>query len=312
MKQMNTVFACQEDNKNIHLQMGARRIYSQVKFINHINFFLSVLMPIAIAVGAPIIKRDQLLPGYDLAPYLGCYGIAVLVFNLLTGSCISKMKKKAAVLQEMYDCNVLRIPWSELKAGKQLSNDEVYRASSHYRRKKAYGDFRGWYVNKVYAAPQPLMALLCHGKNIGWDMSQRIVMNRFYKVILALAVVVLIFFGLYTHALLTDFLYYIVFLLPFFRHVIQSFSENRKTVERITRVKDFVEKEIQNLKISGMINEDKLEYIVRSVQDEVFIHRVGSNPAPDLLHYVMRKRNEEVFDDYFESHLSLINIGSHQ
>ncbi|WP_413536388.1 S-4TM family putative pore-forming effector [Rahnella inusitata] len=304
---MNTVFMSQEDEKNIHLQMGARRIYSQFKFINNINFFLSVFMAILIAVFAALIKRYHWYPDYDLAPYLGFYGIAVLVFGLLTGSCISKMKKKAAVLQEMYDCNVLRIPWSELKAGKPLSQDEVFRVSSYHRRKKAYGDFRGWYVKKDYAAPQPLIALLCHGKNIGWDMSQRIVMHRIYLGILIVAVAALVFFGLYMHALLTDFLYYIVFMLPFFRHVIQSSSENRRSMERITRVKEFIEKEIQNLKISGMINEDKLGYIVRSVQDEVFLHRAGSSPAPDILHALMKKRNEEVFDDYFESHLSLIN-----
>lgn len=157
---MNTVFISQEDDKNIHLQMGARRTYSQVKFINHLNFFLSVIMAIGIAVFSAIIKRDQLFPEYDVAPYLGFYGLAVLVFGLLTGSYISRMKKKAAVLQEMYDCNVLRIPWSELKVGKPLSQDEVFRASSHLRRKKAYGDFRGWYVKKDYAALQPLMALL--------------------------------------------------------------------------------------------------------------------------------------------------------
>lgn len=304
---MNTVFISQEDDKNIHLQMGARRTYSQVKFINHINLFLSVVMAIVISVLAVIIKRYQLFPEYDLVPYLGFYGIAVLVFSLLTGSYISRMKKKAAVLQEMYDCNVLRIPWSELKAGKPLSQDEVFRASSHHRRKKSYGDFRGWYVKKDYAAPQPLIALLCHGKNFGWDMSQRIVMNRIYLCVLIVAAASLVFFGLYLHASLTDFLYYIVFMLPFFRHVIQSSAENRRSMERITRVKEFIEKEIQNLKISGMINEDKLRYTVRSVQDEVFLHRVSSNPAPDILHALMKKRNEEVFDDYFESHLSLIN-----
>lgn len=311
MKVMNTVFACQEDKKNIHLQMGARRTYSQAKFINQINFFLSVLMPVAIAIGLPIIKRDNLFPEYNLAPYLGCCGIAVLMFNLLTGSFISKMKKKGAVLQEMYDCNVLRIPWSELKAGKQFSNEDVYRASSHYRRKNAYDDFRGWYVKKAYEASQPLMALLCHGKNIGWDMSQRIVMNRFYKGILALSVVSLIFIGIHTHALLTDFLYYIVFLLPFFRHVIQSFSENRKSMERIMRVKDFIEKEIQNIKFGGIINDDKLGYTVRSIHDEAFLHRASSNPAPNLLHYLMKNRNEEMFDDYFDSHLSLFNLENH-
>jgi hypothetical protein len=264
-------------------------------------------MAIVISIFAAIIKRYQLLPEYDLAPYLGFYGIAVLGFSLLTGGYISRMKKKAAILQEMYDCNVLHIPWSELKAGKPLSQDEVFRASSYHRRKNAYGDFRGWYVKKNYAAPQSLIALLCHGKNFGWDMSQRIVMNRIYLWVLIVAAVALVFFGIYLHVSFTDFLYYIVFMLPFFRHVIQSSVENRRSMERITRVKEFIEKEIQNIKISGMINEDKLGYTVRSVQDEVFLHRISSIPTPDILHILMKKHNEEVFDDYFESHLSLIN-----
>ncbi|WP_250636921.1 S-4TM family putative pore-forming effector [Klebsiella pneumoniae] len=59
-------------------------------------------------------------------------------------------------------------------------------------------------------------------------------------------------------------------------------------------------RKIQNIKISGIINDDILSHDLRSIQDEVYAHRSTSNPVPNCLHRFMRKNNEAIYDDYFE------------
>ncbi|HDK9844737.1 TPA: hypothetical protein PVT00_005440, partial [Klebsiella pneumoniae] len=67
-----------------------------------------------------------------------------------------------------------------------------------------------------------------------------------------------------------------------------------------------IEKKIQNIKISGIINDDILSHDLRSIQDEVYAHRSTSNPVPNCLHRFMRKNNEAIYDDYFEENLKIL------
>lgn len=118
---MSQIFLRQNDSKNIELLMAMRRTYSQVKFVNWVVFFLSVVISVAIVIFTTVIKKMGLFPHLTIAPYLGYYGIIVLVITIIFSTMISSMKKCAATIQEMFDCDVLHIPWSELKVGSRLA-----------------------------------------------------------------------------------------------------------------------------------------------------------------------------------------------
>jgi hypothetical protein len=63
---------------------------------------------------------------------------------------ISSMKKCAATIQEMFDCDVLHIPWSELKVGKPVGRENVFKASRYYKKRNKNDEFINWYLNKDY------------------------------------------------------------------------------------------------------------------------------------------------------------------
>ncbi|MFZ4215704.1 S-4TM family putative pore-forming effector, partial [Pantoea endophytica] len=247
-----------------------------------------------------------LFPNLTIAPYLGYYGIIVLLITIVFSTVISSMKKCAATIQEMFDCDVLHIPWSELKVGKPVGREDIFKSSMYYRKRNKKDELLKWYLNKDYEANENVMALLCHAKNFGWDKSQRDVMSKIYFITMLVSFLILLAYGLWSKSSLEDFLFYIVFTLPFFRHVIMLYVENKKSISRIIRVKDFIEKKIQSIKISGMINNDILSHELRAIQDEVYAHRSTSNPVPNCLHRFMRKNNEAFYDDYFEDNLKIL------
>lgn len=298
---VSQLFARQNEEHNIYRQMAVRRLYSKAKFVNMTNFIFSAAVPVFLAILAVIFRKNDFVTGQKLAPYFGYYGIAILLFTLLTGGLVTLIKKKAATIQEMYDCDLYGLAWNELKCGARLSREEVFRSGRYYiKRPKHKQLFTNWYTKKDYALPELVLALMCQGENIGWDLSQRIILKRFLWGILVTSFLILLAYGLYSGVRLDNFLYYIVFLLPLFRHFILQLNENVRTLSRSEKVKSFIEKKLHELKDKPAADELKLAENVRMIQDEIFNHRASSSPVPDFLHGWYRRLNEEVAQDSFD------------
>jgi len=109
-------------------------------------------------------------------------------------------------------------------------------------------------------------------------------------------------------ATLNDALFYVVFTLPLIRYILLQFLDNKKSMERIEKVKDYIDKEISDIKIAGRFHNDDLNYKLRSIQDEIFSHRATTPTVPNFIYIRMKKDNEAVYDDYFEENLKLMTF----
>lgn len=311
---MNTINLTQSSKENMDLLYAQAHLYDRIKRFSNINFVVSIIVPIILSIIAAVLKSKYGFPQEKISAYLGIYGLIVLTLNVGLNGYISSERKKAATIQEMYDCNVLRVTWNDLKVGKKIPRDIVFRAAAYYRNRpkkvlKRFGN-EGWYVNKKYDAPQHVMALLCHGKNFGWDTSLRQKLNAIYIVGMSISFVSLIIYAAYMDAKLNDVLFYVVFTLPLLRYFLIQFIDNRKSRDRSQKLKEYIDKEISDIKISGIVNHDALNYKLRSIQDEIFVHRSTSPSPPSYIHIKMKKSNEEVYDDYFEENLRVMNLNS--
>jgi len=309
---MNTINLTQSSKENMELLYAQAHLYNRIKRFSNINFIISIIVPIMLSITAAVLKSKAGIPQEKISEYLGMYGLIVLTLNVILNGYISSERKKAATIQEMYDCNVLRVKWNDLKVGKEISRDTVFRAASYYlnRPKKAIKRFgnEGWYVNKKYAAPQPVMALLCHGKNFGWDISLRQKLNAIYVCGMSVSFISLILYAVYMDAKLNDLLFYVVFTLPLLRYFLIQFLDNRKSRDRSQKLKEYIDKEISNIKVSGIIDDNALNYKLRTIQDEIFVHRSSSPSVPNYIHLKMKKNNEEVYNDYFDENLRVMNL----
>jgi SMODS-associating 4TM effector domain len=72
--------------------------------------------------------------------------------------------RRAAVLQEMFDVELLELPWNPVAAGEPLGGQEVSRLSRQYRRPEAL--LLDYYI--VPAVPRPYDVLSCQQQNLGW------------------------------------------------------------------------------------------------------------------------------------------------
>lgn len=308
---MNTIYTNQSTRENLDLLYAQASIYDNVKNWNKLNFTFSIIIPLLLSVATVYNRSLKFVDTELLSSLLGLYGLLVLTFNIAVSSHISALRRKAASVQEMFDCRVLGIRRNELKV-EDIARDEISRAAERFKNSQAkahkrFGD-EGWYVSKVYDAPQSVMALLCHGKNLGWDRSLREAMHMFYLSAFIVAPVATLIYGIVMKSGMNEILFYIVFTMPVIRYFLLQFLDNRSSIKRSEKLKKYVEKEISSIRVSGRVEEEKLGYTLRNLQDEIFAYRASCPPVPNGIQRLMKGKNERVYDDYFESNLKMMHL----
>lgn len=308
---MNTIYTNQSTRENLDLLYAQACIYDRVKNWNRLNFTFSIIMPLLLSVMTVYNRSLHLFDTELLSSLLGLYGLVVLTFNIAISSHIAALRRKAASIQEMYDCRVLGIRRNDLKV-EDISRDEISRAAVRFKKSRAkarkrFGD-EGWYVSKVYDAPQSVMALLCHGKNLGWDRSLREVLHVFYLTAFFIAPMAVLIYGIAMKSGINEILFYIVFTMPVIRYFLLQFLDNRSSIKRSEKLKKYVEKEISGIKVSGRAEVEQLGYTLRNIQDEIFAYRASCPPVPNSIQSLMKSTNEQIYDDYFESNLKEMHL----
>ncbi|MGW7518702.1 S-4TM family putative pore-forming effector [Streptomyces sp. NPDC054796] len=87
----------------------------------------------------------------------------------------------AATLQEMFDADVLGLPWNSVVAGNRIGDDEVSRLSRRFR--GGEDRLRGYYL--VLRAIEPYDVLFCLEQNLAWGSRIRL---RFAQLMLGVLV----------------------------------------------------------------------------------------------------------------------------
>ncbi|KUL40539.1 S-4TM family putative pore-forming effector [Actinoplanes awajinensis] len=85
----------------------------------------------------------------------------------------------AAILQEMFDTDLLKLSWNRVAVGDRIGDDEVSRLSRHFHRDESR--LRGYYLVANAAAPYDV--LFCLEQNLAWGSRVRL---RFAQMMLGL------------------------------------------------------------------------------------------------------------------------------
>lgn len=89
--------------------------------------------------------------------------------------------RTAATLQEMFDADLLDLPWNYIAVGDRISEDEVNRLSRRFRGDE--GRLRGYYL--VATVAEPYDVLFCLEQNLAWGSRIRL---RFAQMMLGVLV----------------------------------------------------------------------------------------------------------------------------
>ena len=286
----NTITQLQSTELQIKRLAAQRRIYSRAKTILAWEIGITV---IGVAAWSLIVLWVP-----SLKAYAALWGVvAVLLdFSLFT-PLQSSLKLRAAGIQELFDCDVLSLPWQEIKAGSPPDTETVAEwsrlpaATSHETL-----NVLNWYPAEAGEAPLGVGRLICQRANCWWDARLR----RRYAIWLVAATAATFLFtvvvGLVGHTTLEQFLLAGVMpFLPVFAIGIRQFTDQRQAAARLDDLKKHSER-LWREAIADKIDSDELTRRSRTLQDEIFEQRRRNPLIFDWIYRRLRDEQEELMN----------------
>jgi hypothetical protein len=287
---MNTILAAQNEPQQRDRLAAQRQLYAEAKRILAAQMLCSVFVSVALALWA---ASDPQRP--QLRVWAGVWGVGFTLADIFWLTPWQKsLKKTAATIQEMFDCDVLQLPW---KHGREPADaDVVALAARRYERRidrdKFLEKLSPWYPTGVGALSLPLARIICQRSNFRWDARLR---KRYGNVVLC--IVVLLCLGVFAYGMaqnlkMLEWLKSVLLpLCPLVILGVRQVWENHEAVESINRLKRDADK-LWNEALEG-VHADTLTEKSRDLQDELLEQR-GRNPLIfDWIYNRLKRADEE-------------------
>lgn len=275
----------QNEPRQLERLAAQRQQYAVAKRILGIQLFLGGVVAVGLAflgLAIPELKR-----------YIALWTITVLLVDLSWLTPIQKqLRNSAAQIQEAFDCDVLSLPWHELKAGKKPDPETVHDLANKYQRwAHKMPPLTNWYPVSIHSLPAHWGTIICQRTNCWWDMALRRRIAFAIASFLVTLAIVAVWVAFYLDFSLEDFVVkLIVPLAPTFTVGFRYFSEQRDAAERLEKLKTHADK-LWNVAIGGA-SSTAMMGDARALQDEIFEGRKRNPPIFDVVFRWLRNNQE--------------------
>jgi hypothetical protein len=282
---MNTITAQQNAERQLQRLAAQRQLYATAKTV----FGVQVILSGPIAVGSAFLG----LAFPSLKGYVALWGLLVVAADLFwLAPWQKRLRDSAATVQEAFDCDILSLPWNDLKAGKRPDPELVKEQSERYSRwASKMPPLNNWYSVEVGDLPLHVGRIACQRSNCLWDSKQR---RRYATLIIAgVAVVfsVVLWFALGSGFTLEDFVLKVIApLAPALVLGIRQFSEHMDAAARLDKLKEHAER-LWNDALSGK-SAMYMTRAARGLQDEILESRRRSPLVFDAVFRWLRRDYE--------------------
>lgn len=284
---MNKIPEIQNHEQQLDKLAAQRQIYSNAKNV--------VLLQMFLVVGTIALWLILAFFYAHLKIYGAYWGIIITLLDIFVlVSWIDSLKKKAAKIQELFDCDVLNLSWYDLKVGQRPDPETIVKYSSrHYRKNpKRGGKLKDWYPIAIQELRLPLARLVCQRSNLWWDAELR----RRYALAIAVIVGILglsgVFVGIYKDFNQEKFLMSItVPLMPVVFWGIRQYKAHNASASRQVRLKEYVNK-LWNDTLEGKLSDTQLEVESRNLQNEIYENRSNNPLIFDWIYKILRNKQE--------------------
>ncbi len=276
-----------EQNTERQLQRLAaqRQLYATAKRIFGWQVLLSG--PVTV-VTAFLVIADPTIKGYA-----ALLGITVMLCDLFWLTPWQKrLRDSAARVQEAFDCDVLTLPWNDVKTGKWPDPELVFEQSAKYKKWAAkMPPLENWYAPAVGELPLHIGRLACQRSNCWWDSKQRRRYAAWVISVIVLLFIVLLSLSLGSSFTIEDFILKVAApLAPALLLGLRQFSEQREAANRLDSLQNHAERLWKDA-LSGM-SVVKINARARSLQDEIFENRRKSPLVFDAIFKRLRRDYE--------------------
>jgi hypothetical protein len=279
----NDIDTAENDIRSLRLLLTHNQLYGRAKLV------LASQMLFVVAVPGFFLVLQQRYP--TLRVWAALYGLGIAIVDvLLLDALKTRLRQRAATVQEQFDCDVLKIPWSELKGGAKPDPEDILIADETDAR---IDMFRNWYARDVADVPEHIGRIICQRSNCWWDSRLR----RWYRGIILLTVflllVIIIVPAVGQNRALSDFI--LGFLAPALPIILWGIREARaqgEAADRADRLKKFAERLWADT-LKAAIDSQAALTLSREFQDEILAHRKQSPLVFDWFYRLFRKPFEQ-------------------
>ncbi|PKD39514.1 hypothetical protein CWO84_15020 [Methylomonas sp. Kb3] len=272
----------QNNDRQIKRLAAQRRLYSTSKRIFGWQLFLSGLLAVIFSF---LVVFDPSLKTYAVS-----WGILITLMDIFWFTpWQGRLKDSAAKIQEMFDCDVLELPWNDLKAGKRPDPELIKEQAKKYAKKPLKNaPLEDWYDHPdLDSLPIHVGRIACQRTNIWWDAKQR--RNYANSIILIVTLIFIVVFGLSLNGgfNMEDFILKVLApLSPLFLLGIRQYREQIDSANRLDKLNDY----IKSLWRDALLKKSKSELTTKSrnLQDELFEHRRKTPPIFDFIFEKLR------------------------
>lgn len=286
----NRISLRQNEDLQLKRLVAQRRLYSRAKKVLAWQMLVTVVLVVFWSV--------LVLWFPKLKVYSAVYGLVAVLLDFVTFTpWQNSLKQKAAGIQELFDCDVLVLPWQEIKAGRPPDAEVV----TEFSRVSGGADYdtmklRNWYPEEAGLLPLFLGRIICQRANCWWDAKLR---RRYALWIAAITVGIFVFatvVGLVGHVSLEQFLLAgMIPFLPVFVIGIRQFTEQRQAATRLDELKKHSE-ELWSAALSGRTPEEEVARRSRTLQDEIFEQRRRNPLIFDWVYSRLRDDHEDLMN----------------
>jgi len=298
----NIITQRQNEQQNILMLAAQRYIYKIAKRLMAIQLILSVPFIIIIS----FIKLLLMNHGFMSMIGIGTLDITWLVAFLaviitfidlwyLTPS-IDKLKKEAAKIQELFDCDVFDLPWNDvITEGKRPSIEDIIEYSNKYLEAGKDLGFRSllhWYPSEIDKLPLGVARIVCQRCNIRWDAHLRRKLSFYLGLISVGMFLIMLIISTWGELSLKQFFEKIIApCLPIWIFSIRYIQQNKKAIEFLENIREQAEK-VWHQTIKAIISTVKLDEIARQLQDGLFLNRKDSPLVFEFIYKIYRQAQE--------------------
>jgi hypothetical protein len=276
---MNEIAKSQNEPRQLERLAAQRQLYSTAKRIFGIQLLLGG--PVAIGWSLAVVAAPE------VRGFAATWGAFISIADLLWLTPWQKrLRERAARIQEAFDCEVLQLPWNDIKVGRAPDPELVKEQADKYSKvQSGLPPITDWYAPVVSDLPLDVGRVICQRSNCWWDSTQR---RRYATWVLASVIIVtLLMVGLGFIGGLTVEKLFLAILLPLSPALIlgvRQFSEQTEAANRLDKLKEHAERLLSDT-CKGVARA-KLANECRALQDEIYENRKRS---PLVFDWIFRK-----------------------
>jgi len=279
---METVSEKQNQIENLKLLGAQRQLYSVAKQLDLSRFLLAVVIVPLLAVFAP----KSSLTGIAST-------LVVIINSAILAPILSSTRKKAALVQNLFDHVVLGIPWNSVKLGSKPGEELITKHSKRYKKKDPdFASLRDWY--HVDQPEDTLTILACQKINVWWDSYLRKRYFIFWVVSDITVLGVLVIVCCLKNLTLRDFMVGVgVPCVPLLLLSLRFYWQHNETGKEQERIYGYI-RQIKEKVLNEEYGPDDIEIEAMLIQGEIYSYRASIVLIPDWFYRLFRKHQETI------------------